>query len=380
MLELEGKYTSAKIFADTIENGVIEQVKSVLEHPIFKDCQIRIMPDCHSGKGCVIGFTSPLPKNGEIIPNIIGVDIHCGMLAIKLSDKDIVDFSKLDKVINRNIPVGRDGRKIVSKRIPEEFIEEIKYWSKDWLKDNFLTHMQKIGSLGDGNHFISIEKGSTGTYLIIHTGSRNIGNKLAIEFQKLAIEKHCYGEGRLKELSYLDGIDAENYVKCMHFCEEYARLNRDIIAHDIMVGMRWKEIDRIETIHNYINKNDKIIRKGAITCNKDELAIIPINMAYGTFIVKGKGNLEWNNSGPHGAGRILSRTQAENTLTMQEYKESMKNIYSSCISTNTLDEAPMAYKNGDEIKKLITPTADIVDHLIPIYNFKANVNYKKNKK
>ena len=380
MLELEGKYTSAKIFADTIENGVVEQVKSVLDHPIFKDCQIRIMPDCHSGKGCVIGFTSPLPKNGEIIPNIIGVDIHCGMLAIKLSDKDIVDFSKLDKVINRNIPVGRDGRKIVSKRIPEEFIEEIKYWSKDWLKDNFLTHMQKIGSLGDGNHFISIEKGSTDTYLIIHTGSRNIGNKLAIEFQKLAIEKHCYGEGRLKELSYLDGKDAENYIKCMHFCEEYARLNRDVIAHDIMVGMRWKEIDRIETIHNYINKNDKIIRKGAITCNKDELAIIPINMAYGTFIVKGKGNLEWNNSGPHGAGRILSRTQAENTLTMQEYKESMKNIYSSCISTNTLDEAPMAYKNGDEIKKLITPTADIVDHLIPIYNFKANVNYKKNKK
>src|SRR5574344_2664707 len=279
MFEIEGKYTSAKIFAEREDDdGVLEQTLAICNHPIFQNCSVRIMPDCHRGKGCTIGFTSNMPANGEIIPNIIGVDQNCGMLAIKLDDKDIInDYEKLDKVIKRHIPVGRNGRKGVSPQVPEELFEQVKKYSKDTLKENYIGHLQRIGSLGDGNHFISLEKGKTGTYLIIHTGSRNIGNQLAIHFQKLAIEKNCYGEGILKELSYIEGKDAEQYLECAKFCREYATCNRDIIANEILIGMRWREVGRIETIHNYIGE-DNIIRKGAISCYKDEKVLIPLNM------------------------------------------------------------------------------------------------------
>lgn len=377
MIELNGKYTSAIIYAKTIENGLVEQVQRVLNHPIFKDCPIAIQPDGHVGAGCSIGFTSPIPKNGEIIPNIIGVDQSCGMLAVKLDEKDILnDYAKLDKVIRRNIPVGRNGRNKVSDLIPEELVEKIKKYSKDVLKENYLGHLQRVGSLGDGNHFISIEKGESGTYLIIHTGSRNIGNRLAIHFQKIAIEKHCYGDGVLKELSYIDSKDAELYLECAKFCNEYAYWNRKIIAHDILVGMRWRELDSFETVHNYIGE-DNIIRKGAISCYEDEKVLIPLNMADGSLICIGKGNKDYNYSGPHGAGRVLSRRQAKDTLSMNDYKKSMEGIYSTCISLNTLDEAPMVYKNGEEIKELIEPTATVIDHLKPLYNFKADVDYRR---
>lgn len=371
MFEIEGKYTSAKIFAEKDEEGVIEQTSQICNHPIFKDCKVRVMPDCHRGKGCTIGFTAELPKNGEIIPNIIGVDQFCGMHVIKLSNNDITnDYEKVDKVIRRNIPFGRDGRQKFSALVPNEFIEKTKKICKDILKDNFVNHINKIGSLGGGNHFISLEKGKTGTYLIIHSGSRNIGLKLAIYYQELAIKTNCYGEGELKQLSFLTDKDAQDYLDCAEYCREYAALNRKIIAHDIMVGMRWKSEDEFETVHNYIG-NDGIIRKGAISCYKNEKVLIPLNMADGSLICMGKGNSDWNNSAPHGAGRALSRMQAKDKLTIQEYKNKMSGIFSSCISTATLDESPMAYKNGDEIKKLITPTAQIIDHLTPVYNFKA---------
>lgn len=371
MYEVNGKYTSAKIFTEVENIDVTEQTLAICNHPIFKDCEVRIMPDCHKGKGCTIGFTAEMPKNGEIIPNIIGVDQFCGMHVIKLDDKDITnDYEKLDKVIRRNIPFGRDGRKRFSELVPEEFIEKTKKICKDILKDNFVNHVNKIGSLGGGNHFISLEKGTTGTYLIIHSGSRNIGLKLAIYFQALAIKKNCYGSGELKQLSYLTDKDAQDYLICAEYCREYANLNRKIIAHDIMVGMRWKLDEEFETIHNYIGQ-DGIIRKGAISCNKNEKVLIPLNMADGSLICIGKGNSDWNNSAPHGAGRALSRTQAKDQLTMQEYKNQMKDIFSSCISTATLDESPSAYKNSNEIIQAITPTAEIIDHLKPLYNFKA---------
>lgn len=371
MKEIQGKFTSAKIFANTIEDGVIKQTLAICDHPIFKDCQVRIMPDCHVGKGCTIGFTSTLPKNGEIIPNIIGVDQFCGMQVIKLSDKDITnDYEKLDKVIRRDVPFGRDGRRKFSHLVSEEFIEKTKKICKDILKDNFVNHVKRIGSLGGGNHFISLEKGSTGTYLIIHSGSRNIGLKLAIHFQDLAIKNNCYGEGELKHLSFLTGKDAEDYLACAEYCREYARLNRKIMAHDIMVGMRWKEVESFETCHNYIGE-DMVIRKGAISCNNDEKVLIPLNMADGSLICVGKGNEDWNNSAPHGAGRLLSRFDAKNKLDMAEYKEKMKDVFSTCISVDTLDESPMAYKNENEIIEEIEPTATILDHLKPVYNFKA---------
>lgn len=371
MLEIQGKYTSAKIFADTIEDGVIKQTLAICNHPIFENAKIRIMSDCHVGKGCTIGFTSTMPKNGEIIPNIIGVDQFCGMYVVKISDKKITnDYEKLDKVIRRNIPFGKNGRKTISKLVPEEFIEKTKKISKDILKDNYINHLNKIGSLGGGNHFISLEKGKTGTYLIVHSGSRNIGSKFAIHFQDLAIKTNCYAEGELKQLSFLTGKNAENYLSCAEYCREYARLNRKIIAHDIIAEMKWKKVEAFETLHNYIGE-DKIIRKGAISCKKDEKVLIPLNMADGSLICVGKGNEDWNNSAPHGAGRILSRSEAKNQLNMQEYKEKMKGVFSTCISIDTLDESPMVYKNGEEIIKAIEPTATILDHLKPVYNFKA---------
>ena len=371
MYEVNGKYTSAKIFTEIKEVDVTEQILAICNHPIFKDCEVRIMPDCHKGKGCTIGFTVEMPKNGEIIPNIIGVDQSCGMLTVKLKKaKTLNDFAKLDKVIREFVPFGQNGRKEISSLVPNDLIEKVKQISIDYLNENPNRDLNKIGSLGGGNHFISIEKGTTGTYLIIHSGSRNIGLKLAIYFQDLAIKKNCYGSGELKQLSYLTGKDAQDYLICAEYCREYANLNRKIMAHDIMVGMRWKLDEEFETIHNYIGQ-DGIIRKGAISCNKNEKVLIPLNMADGSLICIGKGNSDWNNSAPHGAGRALSRTQAKDQLTMQEYKNQMKDIFSSCISTATLDESPSAYKDSNEIIQAIAPTAEIIDHLKPLYNFKA---------
>ena len=372
MKEIQGKYTSAQIYANEIFDGVIKQTMNICNHPIFKDCSGRIMPDCHEGMGCTIGFTSTLPVNGEIIPNIIGVDQSCGMYVVKLKkSKTLNEFDKLDKVIREYIPTGLRGRKVISELIPNELKEEVKRYNTDYLKRGSNEDLLKIGSLGSGNHFISVEKGSTGTYLIIHSGSRDFGNKMAVYFQKLAIEKNLYGENELKQLSFLTGDDAQEYLKCAKVCAEYSHYSRYIMAQEILNHMGWKAEESFETVHNYIGE-DNIIRKGAISCKQGEKALIPINMAYGSFIVIGKGNSDWNNSAPHGAGRLFSRTKAKEILTMEAYKQSMKGIHSICISTGTLDESPMAYKNGDEIKELITPTADIIDHLNPVYNYKAS--------
>ena len=371
MYEIKGKYTSAKVFTEIEDIDFTEQTLAICNHPIFNGCKVRIMPDCHKGKGCTIGFTAEMPKNGEIIPSIIGVDQSCGMFAIKLKkSKTLNDFTKLDKVIREFVPFGQNGRKEISPLVPNVMIEKVKQISTDYLNERADSDLRKIGSLGGGNHFISIEKGLTGTYLIIHTGSRNFGKKLAIYFQELAIEQNCYGEDELKNLSYLTGKNAQDYLECAKVCNEYAHFNRYVIAREILNNMGWKSEDEFETIHNYIGE-DKIIRKGAISCYKDEKVLIPLNMADGSLICIGKGNPDWNNSAPHGAGRALSRTQAKEQLTVQEYKKQMKNIFSSCVSIATLDEAPMAYKNSNEIIKAIEPAARIIDHLKPLYNFKA---------
>lgn len=371
MYEVNGKYTSAKIFTSVEDIDVTEQTLAICNHPIFKDCEVRIMPDCHKGKGCTIGFTAEMPKNGEIIPNIIGVDQSCGMLVVKLKkSKTLNDFAKLDKVIREFVPFGQNGRKEICSLVPNDLIEKVKQIFIDYLNENPNRDLNKIGSLGGGNHFISIEKGKTGAYLIIHSGSRNFGKKLAIYFQKIAIETNCYREGELKNLSYLTDKNAKNYLECAKVCNEYTHFNRLVIAKEILSNMGWKAEDEFETIHNYIGQ-DGIIRKGAISCYKDEKVLIPLNMADGSLICIGKGNNDWNNSAPHGAGRALSRTQAKDKLTMQEYKIQMKDIFSSCISTATIDESPMAYKNSQEIIQAIAPTAEIIDHLKPLYNFKA---------
>ena len=389
MIELNGKYTNAKIFAKTLDENVLTQVQRVTDHPIFKDASVKIMPDCHSGKGSVIGFTSTMPKGGEIIPNLIGVDQSCGMLCIKLKkSKNDRDYMKLDKVIRNFIPTGAGGvrKEVYDKVYNNDYIVDMTKEACNLLGLDSENQLKKIGTLGGGNHFISIEKStcqtstcekSTGensdnaNYLIIHSGSRNIGLMLAEYFQRMAIEKHCYGEGPEKELSFINGKDAEDYLKFAKYCDEYARLSRRIMADIIIDEMGFEEDSSFTTVHNYINQDDMIIRKGAVSCKKDEQILIPINMAYGSFIVKGIGNEDWNYSAPHGAGRVYSRTAAKEKLTMKEYKESMRGIHSDCISSKTLDESPMAYKNGDEIKELIGETGTIVEHLKPVYNFKA---------
>lgn len=373
---LEGKYTSAKIFAKTIEEGVIKQTLMLCNHPIFEDAPIRIMPDCHEGAGCTIGFTCPLPKNGEIIPNIIGVDQSCGMLTVKLNSKfeepNESDLEKLDQVIRKYIPYGENGRPTIHpmlKKVPW-LTDSVEKLDRDCLQREAQADLRKIGSLGSGNHFISIEKGDTGTYLIIHSGSRNFGNRMALYFQELAEEKHLYGDGIQKSLSFLDGEDAERYKFNAQVCNEYSKLNRLVMATEILDKMEWTVSAMNETIHNYIAP-DNIIRKGAISCYKDEIVLIPLNMRDGSLICKGVGNSEWNNSGPHGAGRILSRSKAKAQLSMEEYENSMKGIFTTCISKSTLDEAPMAYKDGVEIQDMIHSTAEVIDHLKPIYNFKG---------
>ncbi len=369
---VEGKYTNAKIYAETIDEGTKEQTKNICNHPIFKGCKVRIMPDCHKGKGCTIGFTSQMPRGEEIIPNIIGVDQSCGMYVVKLKEsRTLNDYAKLDKVIRRNIPTGTGARKEVSRIIPDELKEHIRQIATDFLGEGNKDDLLKIGTLGSGNHFISVEKGTTGTYLIIHSGSRNFGNKLAVYFQNIAIEKNCYGEGYLKQLSFLTGKDAQDYLMCADVCKDYALWSRKVMAEEILGNMNWKADETFETIHNYIG-DDKIIRKGAISAKKDEKVLIPLNMADGSLICTGKGNEDWNSSAPHGAGRLTTRTKAKEILTMTEYKARMKGIYSTCISTGTLDEAPMAYKNADEIIQTIAPAAEIIDHLKPLYNFKAS--------
>ncbi len=371
-MNIEGKFSSAKIYAVTVDDGTIEQTKNICDHPIFAGCKIRIMPDCHKGKGCTIGFTSEMPKGGEIIPNIIGVDQSCGMYVIKLIYSDnLNEYEKLDKVIRKNIPTGTGARKELSELLPEELKEKIYQISKDTLKDESSEEdLLKIGTLGSGNHFISIEKGTTGIYLIIHSGSRNFGNKLAVHFQNLAIEKNCYGDNYLKQLSYLTGKDAENYLYCADVCRDYAHWSRKIMAEVILKNMNWQAEETFETLHNYIGK-DNIIRKGAISAHKDEKVLIPLNMADGSLICIGKGNKDWNDSAPHGAGRISTRTQAKANLSMDEYKSRMQGIFTTCISTGTLDESPMAYKNADEIIKSVEPAVEIIDHIKPLYNFKA---------
>lgn len=376
MLNIMGQYTSASVYADTTEQEMVSQLYRVCNHPIFKDSRIAIMPDCHAGKGCVVGFTAELPKNGEIIPNIIGVDISCGMYAVKLEESPLLnDYAKLDKVIRQHVPFGFDGNTKISKILPYEVQERITHVCKDIIHDAPLEHLLKVGSLGGGNHFISIEKGETGTYLIIHSGSRNFGLKVCNHFQALAKKAHTYGD-----LSYIDGEDAKMYLECSRVCSEYAHWSRRIMANTILVGMRWKAVEAFETLHNYIG-DDNIIRKGAISCKKDEKVLIPLNMRDGSLICVGKGNAEWNNSGPHGAGRVMSRSKAKESIPMEEYRKSMEGIWSSCISTSTLDESPMAYKDATEIKNLVSDTATLVDHLKPLYNFKASEDYSwKDKK
>lgn len=401
-----------KIFTNDIEQEAVNQIDELLEQEPFKNCKVRIMPDVHAGKGCVIGFTADL--GDKVIPNIVGVDIGCGMLCVELG-KINLDLERLDKIINEHIPSGRNIRE--SKLINFDKINDL-YCLRE-LKETKKFN-RAIGTLGGGNHFIEVDADEQDNkYLVIHTGSRNMGKQVADYYQNLAIEL-CSGkeemykrkdeiiktykeQGKkteiqkaLKELKeeykqnkpnlpndlcYLEGKYREMYLHDMEICQVYASLNRLQIAKMILTNYfeltYIPEIyppimsDSFETIHNYISFKDNIVRKGAIRANEGERVIIPINMRDGSIIAVGKGNEDWNNSAPHGAGRIMSRMKAKEMFNLEEFKESMKDIYSTSVVEETIDEAPFAYKPMQEIIDNIQDTVEIEKIIKPIYNFKA---------
>lgn len=390
-----------KIFAETIEDAVYEQIKKLINYSAYENSKIRIMSDCHAGKGCVVGTTIQLVD--KVTPNLVGVDIGCGVLVVDLGDINI-NFELLDNTIKRFVPAGFDIHKQPWAKF-DELEELISLNSVDQKRAIY-----SLGTLGGGNHFVSIEQSEkTGhKYLVIHTGSRNLGVQVCKFYQDLAFKKlnemteikkqvtdeviaKCKAEGRQrdipkelkkalanikkpsadKELAHLEGSDFKNYIWDMEIVQRFAALNRATIAKIILQKMGWKELDRFETIHNYIDTKNMILRKGSISAQAGEKVIIPMNMRDGSLICVGKGNADWNYSAPHGAGRLMSRSKAKSAISMKDFEKSMKGIYSTTVSRSTIDESPMAYKNMDEIVRCIEPTVEIIDVIKPLYNFKA---------
>ncbi len=413
-----------KIFTDNIEQEAIDQIHLLMAQEAFQNSIVRIMPDVHAGKGCVIGFTGDL--GDKVIPNIVGVDIGCGMLCVSLGNKSM-DLEKLDQIIHEKVPSGfhvHEGRN-------DRFPALLQLRSYRSLKDT-RRFERSLGTLGGGNHFIEIDIDNEGNhYLIIHTGSRNLGKQVADYYQNLADQLCNYNLGEFhekqrklideykaagrkkeiqaaliqmkkayqqntecipKDLAYLEGTYREDYLYDMKLCQEFAHKNRLCIARQILSAYFEEEDVQLieehdwgdapaskspmfcyfETIHNYISFKDHIVRKGAISARKNEKVLIPMNMRDGCIIGIGKGNEDWNNSAPHGAGRIMSRSKAKETLHLKEYKESMKGIYTTSLNEATIDEAPFVYKPMEEILSYIKDTVDIINIIHPIYNFKAS--------
>ena len=393
-----------KIFTDNIEPEALNQIYTLIKQPAFADCKVRIMPDVHAGKGCVIGFTADL--GDKVIPNIVGVDIGCGMLCCEIGKIDI-DYAKLDLVIREHIPAGRAVRdEEISFCQLEDLHCKDQLKNMEWLKCS-------LGTLGGGNHFIEVDEDNKGMkYLVIHTGSRNLGkqvaeiyqqmaiddmqgtNKLAEESKKLIVEYKATGRQKdiqkglkelkrkwqpdklniPKELCYLTGKHREMYLYDMKICQGFAEQNRKWIAKLIYREMKWEWCEEkcFQTIHNYIDHDTNIVRKGAISAKEGEIVLIPINMRDGCIIGIGKGNEDWNCSAPHGAGRIMSRSKAKENVSLEEYRESMKGIYTTSVCQSTIDESPMAYKPFDEIMDRIKNTIKVVKIIKSVYNFKAS--------
>lgn len=398
-LDIKGKYNTAVVMTDAVEQTAVGQIITLCSQEIFKDSQIRIMADCHAGKGCVVGFTATIKD--KIIPNLVGVDISCSVSAHKL-DASEIDFAKLDSIIREHVPSGMSTRQNISKLIDSKLEQKIKTVCQE-IDDteNFGRHMRSVGSLGGGNHFIALEKDeATNTcWLLIHCGSRNFGHKICTYHQDKAGEVHEAKMTELRakvkdfpnsekaaylksldsyklapDLKYLEGSYLDKYVEHMKVAQEFATKSHEVIAHEICSRMGWKINETIFTNHNYIEflaNKEMIIRKGAVSAKKDEMLIIPLNMKDGSLICRGKGSNFWNNSAPHGAGRVLSRGAAKRELSLEEFKSSMQGIWTSCVSQSTLDEAPLAYKNADIILDAIGDTVEIVAHIVPVYNFKA---------
>lgn len=400
-IEIKGKVNTALCYAKVVEDEAIEQIRRMCDYAMTEGSKIRIMPDVHAGKGCTIGTTMTIID--KAVPNVVGVDIGCGMYTVNLGKQDI-DFERVDEAAHF-IPSGHevwDGRQ-------ERFdLAELRCYRD--LKDTKRLE-RSLGTLGGGNHFIEIDEASDGTkYLIIHSGSRNLGKQVAELYQHLAINlNRGYGDylekrdeiirtykeqGRKNEiqdelkklhwqvyespasmpedLCYLEGKYLEDYLHDVTICQAFAKRSREKMAQIILERTQMTSYDAFHTIHNYIDTDEMILRKGAIAAHKGEKVLIPINMRDGSVLAVGKGNPEWNYSAPHGAGRIMSRTKAKNELALDEYRKTMEGIYTTSVNENTLDEAPMAYKSLDDIIDVIKESVDVIDVMKPIYNFKAS--------
>ena len=401
MFEIKGKYATAICYAFVVENEAIEQIRRMCDHEFTAGSRIRIMPDVHSGVGCTIGTTMTIAD--KVVPNIVGVDIGCGMYTVELGQIDI-DFERVDEAAHY-IPSGKnvwEGRQ-------ERFdLTELRCYRA--LKDAKRLE-RSLGTLGGGNHFIEIDAAADGTkYLIIHSGSRNLGLQVANHYQQLAVDLNLGKEeffaareelirtykeqGRRKEiqkelramekafqlkeptiptdLCYLYGSFMEDYLHDVEICQRFARRSREKMAEIILQRTGMEAKSAFHTIHNYINVDEMILRKGAIAAHEGELVLIPINMRDGSVLARGRGNAEWNYSAPHGAGRLMSRSKARETLNMEAYRATMAGVYTTSVNERTIDEAPMAYKSLDDIIDVIRDSVDVIEVLKPIYNFKAS--------
>lgn len=408
-----------KIFTDNIEENAIEQIKELLSIDVFADKKIRIMPDVHAGAGCVIGFTGNL--GDKVIPNIVGVDIGCGILILNLGKLTDIDFHAFHEHIRSNVPSGmivREdrfgfkplvGEEMDIYREAKELVIQLRCYRS--LKDSGRIN-KAIGSLGGGNHFIELDKDDAGdVYLVIHTGSRNLGKQVADIYQAKAVKHLTDGDDEFEEtikrtieeykaagrrnelqgvikkmrkeheeaepalpaaLCYVEGQAREDYLHDMRLCQQWAVLNRKLISLLLLRFFPGIEIkDQFESVHNYIS-DDNMVRKGSISAKKGERSIIPLNMRDGSLLCTGKGNPDWNYSAPHGAGRVLSRTQAYEQIKMEDFEESMKGIYSESVNDSTRDESPMVYKPAEEIMVNIADTVSVDNIIKPIFNFKAS--------
>ena len=400
MIEIKGKHNTAKCYTDNIEEGATQQILTLCDMEEFSDSKIRIMPDVHEGKGCTIGTT--MTVTDRIVPAMVGVDIGCGMYTVSLGKVEF-DLERLDEVVHK-IPC---GTRVWEGRLERHDLTGLECYRS--LKDTKRLE-RSVGTLGGGNHFIEIDEDSDGNkYLVIHSGSRNLGTQVAQIYQDIALDLNMgkvdyyrkreeiirtYKEqGRRKEiqdvlkslkndwetkdptlpyeLCYLYGDFMASYIHDVDICQRFALRNRERMAEIILEGYGISYVEAFHTVHNYIDVDEMILRKGAVSAKKGEKLLIPINMRDGSLVCIGKGNEDWNYSAPHGAGRLMSRTTAFEKLTMEEYEMQMKGIYSTCITSSTLDESPMAYKSIDEIVSNVEPTVEIVSRIKPIYNFKA---------
>ncbi len=401
MFEIEGKVNTAICYAKVIEDAAIEQIRRMCDYELTEGSRVRIMPDVHSGKGCTIGTTMTVVD--KACPNIVGVDIGCGMYTVKLADTEL-DFEKIDEAAHF-IP---SGMNTWEGRFERFDLTALRCYRS-------LQHAPRLerslGTLGGGNHFIEIDKATDGTYyLIIHSGSRNLGKQVAEIYQQLAIDlnkgigdylaareeiiKTYKEQGRKTEiqdalkrlkwekknnettipedLCWLYGTYLEDYLHDVEICQTFAKRSRERMAEIILERTEMTAVEAFHTIHNYIDTKEMILRKGAIAAHSGEKVLIPINMRDGSVIAIGKGNPEWNFSAPHGAGRIMSRTKAKEAISIEDYKAAMEGIYTTSVNEQTIDEAPMAYKSIDDIIDVIRDSVDIVDIMKPVYNFKAS--------